>query len=59
MIEATAATAEVAPEDVVGEVEELVSQGQRLKAAAGEVAASHGLGKRDVYEAVLAARAEK
>lgn len=58
VIEATAATAEVAPENVVGEVEELVEQGRRLKAAAGEVAASYGLGKRDVYEAVLAARAE-
>lgn len=59
VIEATGEVAEVAPEDVVGEVEQLVENGQRMKAAAGEVAAAHGLSKRDVYEAVLAARAGK
>lgn len=46
------------PEDVVVEVEGLVSGGMRLKSAAGEVAERHGLRKREVYEAVLRARAD-
>ncbi len=45
------------PAAVVGEVEQRVAGGERLKAAAGEVARAHGLSKRDVYEAVLASRA--
>jgi 16S rRNA (cytidine1402-2'-O)-methyltransferase len=44
------------PEDLVAEVEDLVTGGARLKDAAGEVAARSGVGKRELYETVLAAR---
>ncbi|RAV31735.1 16S rRNA (cytidine(1402)-2'-O)-methyltransferase [Corynebacterium heidelbergense] len=43
-----------AVEDVVGEVEDLVADGQRLKAAAGVVAQRYGVSKRDLYEAAVA-----
>lgn len=45
-----------AVEDLVGEAEEKVRQGQRLKAACGEIAQRTGVSKRELYEAVLAAR---
>lgn len=44
------------PADLTAEVEELVADGMRLKQAAGQVAAEHGTGKRELYEAVLASR---
>ena len=44
------------PTDLVGEVEALVADGARLKDACAEVAARAGVGRRDLYEAVLAAR---
>jgi 16S rRNA (cytidine1402-2'-O)-methyltransferase len=43
------------PEDLVGEVERLVEGGARLKDACAMVATA-GVSKREVYEAVLAAR---
>ncbi|MDO5030486.1 MAG: 16S rRNA (cytidine(1402)-2'-O)-methyltransferase [Corynebacterium sp.] len=50
---------EVAVEDLVGSVEELVGEGMRLKDAAKQVAAEAGMSKhRDLYQAVLAAREE-
>ena len=44
------------PEDLVAEVEALVAAGTRLKDAAGRVAERTGVGKRQLYETVLAAR---
>lgn len=52
---AGAAPAEVDPEDLVDEVERLVDDGMRLKDACGRVAAG-GVSKKDLYDAVLAAR---
>ncbi len=45
------------PESLTGDVEALVSEGMRLKEAAAQVAGENGVGKRDLYEAVLAERA--
>ena len=42
--------------DLVGLVEQEVARGTRLKDAAGQIAAAHGVSRRDLYEAVLAAR---
>ncbi|WP_026303383.1 16S rRNA (cytidine(1402)-2'-O)-methyltransferase [Jongsikchunia kroppenstedtii] len=42
--------------DLVGEVNELVGGGTRLKDACAEVAARAGVSRRELYEAVLAAR---
>ncbi|GGG43115.1 ribosomal RNA small subunit methyltransferase I [Kocuria dechangensis] len=47
------------PEDLVGEVEELVAGGVRLKDAAGRVAERSGVGKRELYETVLGARKDR
>lgn len=44
--------------ELVAEVEELVNSGQRLKAACGVVAARTGLGRNELYSAVLEARSE-
>jgi 16S rRNA (cytidine1402-2'-O)-methyltransferase len=43
--------------ELVAEVTALVEQGQRLKEASAEVAARHGVSKRDLYNAALAVRA--
>jgi 16S rRNA (cytidine1402-2'-O)-methyltransferase len=48
------ATADLA--DGVGQVQELVAQGIRLKEASAEVAEATGLGRRELYEGALAAR---
>lgn len=53
---APAEDAEVPVEDLVAQVEALVEEGMRMKAAAGQVAARHQLSKRDLYQAVLDAR---
>lgn len=45
-----------APEDLVGEVEGLVADGERLKDACAVVSEQHGVSKRELYQAVLAAR---
>ncbi|RDI66753.1 16S rRNA (cytidine(1402)-2'-O)-methyltransferase [Nocardia pseudobrasiliensis] len=45
------------PADLVGEVEALVAEGARLKEACAEVAAATGASRRELYDAVLAARA--
>ncbi len=45
------------PADLVGEVEALVADGARLKDACAEVAAATGASRRELYDAVLAARA--
>lgn len=42
--------------DLVGEVEERVAAGERLKDAVSEVAAGRGVSRKDLYDAVLAAR---
>ena len=44
------------PADLVHLVEEKVAAGVRLKDASKEVAADHGASRRELYEAVLAAR---
>lgn len=52
-----APAAEVAPvADLVAEVQELVEAGSGLKDAAARVAGLHGVGRRALYEAMLAAR---
>ncbi len=51
---AAAAVADL--DSAVGQVLSLVASGTRLKDAAGEVADATGLGKRDLYQAALAAR---
>ncbi|MGU3432045.1 16S rRNA (cytidine(1402)-2'-O)-methyltransferase [Actinomycetes bacterium M1A6_2h] len=57
VVEGAAPTA-VAPEDLVGEVEDLVSAGLGLKDACARVATvtAAAVSKRELYEAVLAAR---
>ncbi|GMA30459.1 hypothetical protein GCM10025875_04510 [Litorihabitans aurantiacus] len=47
---------DVTAADVAAQVLEAVATGTRLKDAASAVALRHGLPKRDVYEAALAAR---
>lgn len=42
--------------DLTESVEQLVCQGRRLKDAVGEVATGAGVGKKELYDAVLAAR---
>ncbi|MGP5931659.1 16S rRNA (cytidine(1402)-2'-O)-methyltransferase [Corynebacterium glyciniphilum] len=44
------------PEELVGEVEQKVGEGMRLKDATREVSTVHGVSRRELYEAVLAAR---
>ncbi len=44
--------------DLVAEVQALVERGSGLKAAATQVAALHNVGRRELYEAMLAARAD-
>jgi 16S rRNA (cytidine1402-2'-O)-methyltransferase len=44
------------PVDLVTEVQALVDGGQRLKEATAAVAAAHGASRRELYDAVLAAR---
>ena len=44
------------PEDHVGQVQQLITAGTRMKQAVAEVAEARGLKKRELYEAVLAAR---
>ncbi len=44
------------PADLVTEVETLVASGMRLKDACAEVSAGRGASRKDLYEAVLAAR---
>ncbi|AXB45208.1 16S rRNA (cytidine(1402)-2'-O)-methyltransferase [Amycolatopsis albispora] len=43
-------------EDLVGEVADRVAAGERLKTAAAEVAEATGVSKKELYDAVLAAR---
>jgi 16S rRNA (cytidine1402-2'-O)-methyltransferase len=42
--------------ELVGEVQALVDTGSRLKDAAAKVAAEHQVGRRELYEAMLASR---
>lgn len=56
VIEGTDGKAEVCVENLVEEAEEKVTEGQRLKDACAEIAKRTGVSKRDLYEAVLAAR---
>jgi 16S rRNA (cytidine1402-2'-O)-methyltransferase len=57
VLEGAVAVAEE-PEDLVAEVESLVASGMRLKDACAQVAVA-GVSKREVYEAVLAARKDQ
>ena len=45
-----------APADLVAQVQTLVQSGTRLKDATATVAAAHGANRRELYDAVLAAR---
>ncbi|MGV9680061.1 16S rRNA (cytidine(1402)-2'-O)-methyltransferase [Nocardia sp. NPDC003482] len=47
------------PADLVDEVEALVTEGIRLKEACAEIAAATGASRRELYDAVLAARAHE
>ncbi len=49
-------SAPAAPEDLVAEVELLVGSGTRLTEATAAVAGVHGVSRRALYDAVLAAR---
>lgn len=49
-------TVDADPANLVGDVEELVERGTRLKDACGQVARAAGVSRRELYEAVLAAR---
>jgi 16S rRNA (cytidine1402-2'-O)-methyltransferase len=42
--------------ELVAEVQALVDRGSRLKDAAAKVAAEHKVGRRELYEAMLASR---
>ncbi|RBP68229.1 16S rRNA (cytidine1402-2'-O)-methyltransferase [Brevibacterium sanguinis] len=53
LVLAGASAVETSPEDHLAEMAALVDAGMRAKEAAGQVAKSHGLSKRDVYEAWL------
>lgn len=50
---------ELSVADLVSEVSDRVSAGERLKTAAAEVAEAAGVSKKELYDAVLAARAGK
>ncbi len=56
MVIAGAAPASIDLETGVAQVLQMVADGARLKDAATEIAENTGLGKRDLYEAALAAR---
>ena len=56
VVVAGAEPAVAAPADLVGEVRALVGSGTRLKEATAAVAAAHGVSRRELYEAALAAR---
>ncbi|WP_047260564.1 16S rRNA (cytidine(1402)-2'-O)-methyltransferase [Corynebacterium uterequi] len=56
---ATGEEAAEAPEDLVGDVEELVDQGMRLKDACRQVAQGRGVSHKQLYEAVLQARRDR
>ncbi|MBN6034683.1 16S rRNA (cytidine(1402)-2'-O)-methyltransferase [Amycolatopsis sp. 195334CR] len=47
---------EIGVEDLVAEVADRVAAGERLKSAAAEVAEATGVSKKELYDAVLAAR---
>ncbi|MGW4061190.1 16S rRNA (cytidine(1402)-2'-O)-methyltransferase [Amycolatopsis sp. NPDC004747] len=53
---AGAAPRAVSVADLVGEVADRVAAGERLKSAAAEVAEAAGVSKKELYDAVLAAR---
>lgn len=56
LVVAGAPPAEADPDAALARVRELVAGGMRLKDAAGAVAEETGLGKRELYQAALAAR---
>jgi len=56
LVVAGAAARDADPADALAQVLALVAGGMRLKDAAAEVAEATGLGKRDLYQAALAAR---
>nr|WP_166639924.1 16S rRNA (cytidine(1402)-2'-O)-methyltransferase [Amycolatopsis sp. SID8362] len=56
VVVAGAAPREVSVADLVSEVADRVASGERLKSAAAEVAEAAGVSKKELYDAVLAAR---
>ena len=59
VIEGATSGAAAEPEDLVASVEKRVASGERLKNACGEVAKEQGVSKKELYDAVLRARADK
>ncbi|GAB3592835.1 16S rRNA (cytidine(1402)-2'-O)-methyltransferase [Angustibacter peucedani] len=57
VVEGAAPPADATPEQLVAQVQQRVADGVRLKEAVAEVATAHGTSKRELYDAVLAARA--
>jgi 16S rRNA (cytidine1402-2'-O)-methyltransferase len=47
------------PADLVAQVQQRVEEGLRLKEAVAEVAVAHGVSKRELYDAVLAAHGKR
>jgi 16S rRNA (cytidine1402-2'-O)-methyltransferase len=56
VVVAGAEPSQVSVDELVPQVQRLVDEGRRLKEAAAEVAAASGVSKRELYDAVLAAR---
>lgn len=56
VVAGSAPEAPAAPEELVGDVEQLVGQGERLKDACARIAEARRVSKRDLYQAVLASR---
>ena len=56
VVDAADEQAEPDVESLVELVEQKVAEGERLKAAAGDVAKAKGVSKRELYEAVLRGR---
>ncbi len=59
VVEGASPAAAVAPADLVPRVQARVADGVRLKEAVAEVASAHGASKRELYDAVLAARGRR
>jgi 16S rRNA (cytidine1402-2'-O)-methyltransferase len=56
VVEGAPAAAAASVDELVGQVQQRAADGLRLKDAVAEVATAHGASKRELYDAVLAAR---
>ncbi|KQX62877.1 16S rRNA (cytidine(1402)-2'-O)-methyltransferase [Angustibacter sp. Root456] len=56
VVEGAPAAAAASVDELVGQVQQRAADGLRLKDAVAEVAGTHGVSKRELYDAVLAAR---